>query len=174
MEVKEFNEALQNLHKNTEQTVDFFLYCVKMIKFHLLPRFGASPEAEDFAHDIFKRIYENPNLGYVEKPLAWLYRITDNYVSTVMSKENKYLPLLDNFQYELYVDEFSDKETGKLLFGQLDKTSKNVLMLHEKFGYRYKEIAEMLGLTHANVRTIASRAIKKVKKNAAKLHLDEV
>ncbi|MBD5584710.1 MAG: hypothetical protein HDQ88_06480, partial [Clostridia bacterium] len=92
MTEEEFNEGLERLKAkdNSPKTEEFALYCIEVIKYHLLPRLGKSPELEETAHDIFtQKIFENENLGYIHKPVPWLNKIADNYVNTKSKKDKR-------------------------------------------------------------------------------------
>lgn len=149
------------------------MHCIAIMKYHLLPRLGNSPEMEEIAHDIFtKKIFENENLGYIRKPVPWLNKIADNYVNTKFKKDKRILPLIEDFPYDDYIDHTGNKDLVNQLLKELNKTERQILVLHYDMGYKHKDIAELTGLTYVNVRTISARAIKKLREIATKNNLE--
>ena len=92
-----------------------------------------------------------------------MYRCSINIANEKIEKENKYAELKT-------LDEKVDFEPSIEIFGDLyeklkmlEKDERELIYLVHWDGYNLKEIAEILGVSHANARKKYSRTIKKLK-----------
>lgn len=127
-------------------------------------------EAEDIMQEAFLTAFTKLNDFSGEVAFgAWLKRIVINKSLTQLKKNNKYqevkMEVIPNYEIEEetinYVGLNAEKVTEKI--SSLKQNYQMVLNLHLIEGFDYEEISEILNYTNENVRTIMSRAKKKLK-----------
>lgn len=131
-----------------------------------------NPEvAEDLTHDTFvemtKSIAKFNNHGSFKN---WLYTIAKRQLSAWLRQKYDLpkVPLFDNIaQPEDSIDPEQQQRAIKQvtnLLGQLSATERSVIVLRYLKNYSIKDTAQDLQLSVSNVKVIAHRAIKKLKK----------
>jgi len=129
-------------------------------------------DAEDVVQDVWVR-WQGADRGLVRDPIAYLTTITTrvalNAATSARARREVsaggWLPELDLEP----ADPAREAERGEalevavqVLMERLSSTERAVYVLHEAFGYPFREIAEVLGLSTANARQLASRAGKRL------------
>lgn len=160
MENVEFNALIAKAKNNDGYAIEILSkYCIEIMRKHLSILSGNEQEVEDWAHDVFAyRIYSNLPDYFIEKPAAWLNKVADNYVFTLMKKEKRTTPLIeeitDNRAFSDIVDEIMVKDA----LHKLKKIDYQILVLRYYFKFEYNHIAKMFRLNPATVRQRAFRA----------------
>ncbi len=140
------------------------VYCLKML--------GSVEQAQDVTQEIWERVVrlrERP--VEVHTPLGFLIRIARNLCLNHLRSRKNFVPLgaLEEAALPVYTTpELSDMED--LVVSSLDKLSfdyREVLVLNFYCGYRFDEIAEMLGKTPDAIWMRASRARAQLRKIVA-------
>ena len=101
-------------------------------------------------------------MGYIHNPTGWTYACIENVIKRKLQLGSRYRyeeeaaahGTLDGVEDEIYADQ---------LLKDLDPLEKKIVYYIHWEGYTRKEIASLLHLTHANVRQIYSRALKKLR-----------
>ncbi len=119
-------------------------------------------DALDNIQDVFITIYEKIDT-YEEKykALNWIFTITRNMAMSKLRKK-KITVDIDN-EIISTTDKSEEKILLKNLMTKLTEEEQNIILLHLLWGFKYKEIAEIL---NSNLSTILSkyhRSIKKLK-----------
>ncbi len=165
MTEREFNKLIKNVAVDREALIKIYNFYYKRIVY-FLNRIYPLEFSEDCAQEFFINLLKKPVETKIEKPTAWVYRCCQNIASNKIAKENKYTHL--NAVVEVNFE--SNFELFGELYEKLNSLEKEELeivhMVHWQ-GYNLKEIAEILGLSHANARKKYSRIIKKLKKGNA-------
>lgn len=112
-------------------------------------------EAEDVVHDTYLRA--RPRLRQLREPAlleSWLFRIAVNLCYGRHRRRGGLLARLDRNAGQVAAG--SDVGLRELI-EQLPIRERTVLVLHYGHGYRLDEIAELLSINYATVRTIVAR-----------------
>lgn len=129
-------------------------------------------EAEDIMQEAFLTAFTKLKMYKGEVAFgAWLKRIVINKSLTQLKKNKRY----NDVKMKLIINEEVDVEEEELDFSglqakqviealnRLKENYRVVLTLHFIEGYDYDEISEIVNISNENVRTIMSRAKKKIK-----------
>ena len=154
-----FNKLIEKARANDNRAVcALHDYCISAIKSHLITRFNNRLEAEDWARDVFTfKIYSNLPTVPIDYPLAWLYKIADNYVITLLEKRKVSVEFNENAYPDEYFEDHLNKFIVDEAFSFIDETTCKILVLNNIYGYTYEEIAAMVNLKPAAVRQRARR-----------------
>ena len=165
---KEFNSLLKKIKYDDGARTKFLNYYYVKLKFHLKTYIGSYSDWEDVLHDVIEKLISTDWGGYpyIEHPISWLFRMSDNCARDMIRRE-KFTCELPEFM----PDKFNIDES--LVHGELRAAMKKCLPPEEQYifylylwgGYSLKEIAEILGVSYAGIRTKVSRAYKILKEN---------
>ncbi len=161
MTEKEFNKLIKKVAVDRNALIKIYdFYYRRIISF--LQKTYDKNFSEDCAQEFFLNLLKKPVEGYVENPTAWVYRCSINIAKNKIAKESKYTELKSDEKvgFEISVEIFGDLY-DKLKM--LDNEEQELVRLVHWEGYNLKEIAEILGVSHASVRQKYSRTIKKLK-----------
>ncbi|MDE6586067.1 MAG: RNA polymerase sigma factor [Clostridia bacterium] len=167
MDAKEFNKLIKSHKSDKAAGETLCLYCLPVIKQHLSYQFRVTQDVEDLSHDIYLKILANPPKMPVIAPVAWLYKVTDNYMFTLLREVHPTYELAENISYEID-NSIHDNMMLEEALVSLDDPTRQVLILHDYYGYKLKDIGPMIGKTYDAVRQIHSRLPKKYKKDDTK------
>jgi RNA polymerase sigma-70 factor (ECF subfamily) len=147
-----------------------FVYCTKVL--------GDREQAQDLAQSIWERVIRLRNdPPQVANPTGFLFRIARNLCLNHLRLRKQYdaLPEVDDHRHPSVVMEGEEhSELEGMVLASLDELSfdyREVLILNIYCGYRFDEIAEMLGKTPDAIWARASRAraqLRKVVQNMMK------
>ncbi len=142
---------------------------------------GTATEAEDVLQDAYLRVLERPSSTEVEKPKYYLTtvvtRLCLNHLSSAKTKREQYLgpwlpePVLTEGKPELVtpLEGVMTAESVSIAFlvllESLSPAERAVFLLHEVFGYKHHEVAEMLEKSETACRQLFSRAKQHVAEN---------
>lgn len=151
------------------------LYCTyrKEIMLYLFSICGNWAVAEDLQQEVFLKALLSIPKNY-DNIRAWLYKIARNLCLNYM-KQEKRIVFINNFleTEDLHVcgndllDIYIEKEQFRMLYKALLKLStlkKEILELQYFGNFSLKEIAQLLNLSHENVRILKMRAKIDLKK----------
>ncbi|HET6510990.1 MAG TPA: sigma-70 family RNA polymerase sigma factor [Candidatus Kapabacteria bacterium] len=146
------DEAFTKLFKAHNQRI--FAYCYKML--------GSEEQAQDVAQEVWEKVIDlrkEPPL--VENPVGFLMRITRNKCLDVIKlrKNNSSLSDLDDHQHP-YEEEHESSDEEEIVLRALERLpdeQREVLVLNIYSGYRFDEIAGMLGKSPDAIWARASR-----------------
>ncbi|HSZ43618.1 MAG TPA: RNA polymerase sigma factor SigJ [Trebonia sp.] len=144
---------------------------------------GSAADADDVMQDAFLR-WNATDRAAVANPAAWLTRVVTNLCLTELTsarqRRERYTgtwlpePVLTGADaaaggghgelgpLETVQQRESVSMAMLLLLEELTPPERAVFILHEAFGYRYAEIAEILGKTEAACRQLARRAARRI------------
>jgi RNA polymerase sigma-70 factor (ECF subfamily) len=131
-----------------------------------------SHEAESAAQDVFMRLFEKlPAYELRAKPFRhWLFAVARNYALSSLRKTNR-LDLEDHDSLERLRDRDGGEHSDQLALGwisdadlllfieRLPLIQRQVLTLRHMMGLSHNEIANLLGRTPTDIKTIHHRAI---------------
>ena len=156
------NEAFLRLFRKYNQRIH--LYCLKFI--------GDVAVAEDLAQEMWERLIElRGNPQQVLNPTGFLFRIARNLCLDHLKRQRKIVSLDDVREADHpTTSEHEPTDLEELVLATLDRLpveQREVLILNLYCGYRFDEIAEMLGNTPEAVWARASRARAQLRKMVA-------
>src|ERR1700738_2065839 len=162
-------EQITQLLEELRQPVRRYLLCLNV----------SSMEAEEIIQDTFLRLYRHLHSGGREDNLrGWIFRVAHN-ISINELKRRKYVGSSDPRQEAdpsaLSIDPAPNPEELLLRKERMVRTHAAISALSERQkqclylraeGFRYREIAELLGVTVSTVAELLHRAIKKLTKES--------
>ncbi len=120
-------------------------------------------EAEDVVHDAYLAARRRlPQLRDADALEAWLTAITVNVAFTRHRRRRRLRDLLPRLHRQQAQQRAGRDLALRQLVETLPPRERTVLVLHYGHGYRLQEIADLLDLTHTNVRTIIARTRKRL------------
>ncbi len=122
-------------------------------------------DALDNVQDVFITLYNQID-SYQEgtKPMNWIFTITKNKALSKIRKRKNTIELEDN------TFSFSNEEDQlffKVLMEQLKEEERTIILLHLLWGFKHREIAEILDSKVSTILSKYNRAIKKLKEMGA-------
>ncbi len=153
-------QSLEDIY--TEHMHDLFRY--------LLSLTGDSHFAEDLMQETFYRMLVHIDYYKGEEIRPWLFTIAYNAFIDWYRKEKKYktttveefhLPNVPSTEHEYFVKHEIASWLDSLSSLPLER--RNVLLLRDYYGFSYKEIAEMTGLSLAKVKIELHRGRKEAR-----------
>lgn len=131
------------------------------------------PSAQDATQEVFLRLYVSLRKGErIENLRGWIFRVAHNHGLTIRNREAIALALEPDF--EAQIPDRGDNPEQALLDRErrlrfhhaveaLSDQQRNCLYLRAE-GFRYREIAEILGLSDSSVCVFLQRAIRRLRK----------
>jgi len=126
--------------------------------------------AQEVTQEVFLRLFQTMRKGVlIENPRAWSFRVAHNLGLKVRSRERAFRqvdPDWDRFRHpsDSPEEELLDRERNGRVFralGELSPQQKNCLYLRSQ-GLRYREIAEVMGISASSVNEFLRRAIARL------------
>ncbi len=147
---------------------------------------GSASEAEDAVQDTFLR-WHAADVGRIEVPEAWLTKVLTNLclnqLTSARARRETYVgqwlpePLLAGDPMLGPAATAEQRESVSyavlVLMERLSPNERAVYVLREAFGYRHREIAEILDITEASCQQILHRARKHVADGRTRTEVDE-
>lgn len=154
---KQFEEAFKQ----------YYPQLVAFIERHV----GDAALAQDLAQDVFFKLYEShsdfPNSSCLK---SWLYTTSRNisidYLRHLKVEDNYQLLAAEAMMYTADVDEGINEVLAKKINEALDnlpEQCRQIVKMNIINGYKYTEIADMLGISVNTIRTQISRGYKKLR-----------
>ena len=150
----------------------FEKYHIKIFNFFLRLS-NSHQQSEDMVQEVFLRTLRyRASFREESKFSTWLYKIARNVNIDFFKKQKNEIPINDNIDSETKKSEFPEEKLQKqqeraLISKALSKLSLNkreVLILSRFENLKYQEIAKLLNCSISNVKILAYRAIKDLKK----------
>ncbi len=122
--------------------------------------------AEDIAQDALLRFVEVQGQRAIQTPRAWLYRVATNLLRDRARRDSmaaRRPPPVESDAPPRPDQQFERKEAIRMVRAALERLperDRELLMLRES-GFRYREIAEILGVRTESVPTMAARALQR-------------
>ena len=116
------------------------------------------------AQGIFLKLTTMETQKYLKAHATSLRKITDNIVLDKLRVSHVDLELLDSQPSDFDIDKTITKADTQNALARLDKISQKIIYRHYWEKYKLKEVAVMLKMSYVNVRQIASRAYKELKR----------
>ena len=153
--------AFSKLYKNYEEPIYRFIYF----------RIGDKEISEDLTSEVFLKIFDflKNKEAKIQNFRAFLYKTANNSIIDFYRLRKDTVSLDETKEISHPSD--AEDQTDKLLqinqlkkyFNQLKPEYQNPVLLHYFEGLSYKEIAEVLGESEANVKMRSHRGIKLLK-----------
>lgn len=139
---------------------------------------GDPTEAEDVAHDAFICVFRKIHTFRGESAFSsWLYRLTTNLVLIRLRKRNHKVSSLDEIldsedhgsvfneigRPDLHLAGLFDRLNLQAAIDLLPKGYKSTFILHDIYGYRHEEIAEMCGCSSGNSKSQVHKARQRLR-----------
>jgi RNA polymerase sigma-70 factor (ECF subfamily) len=140
---------------------------------YLLTLSLAPGQAQEATQEVFLRLYVALRRGErIENPRAWIFRVAHNHGSHVRSREDHTRPL--DPEIETLIEDRRENPEQTLLqrerharfhsaLHSLSEQQRNCLFLRAE-GFRYREIAGILGVSDSTVGEFLRRAITRLRK----------
>lgn len=164
MNSHKFNRLLQKIQYDKKAIEEIYTEYFPKIVIHLTRRFGKLISAEDIAQEVFVTLMSTKNFSPVEFPTSWMNKIADNKAIDKIKQSHTEIQLTEAYAAPFSSENLVIKEDLKKVLEKLDEESQMIIYLHIWEGYGHKEIAELLNLSHTNVRTKISRAYSALRK----------
>jgi RNA polymerase sigma-70 factor (ECF subfamily) len=135
---------------------------------------GVDPAgAQEVAQEAFLRLFVALDKGdAIDNRKAWLFRVAHNFAHNLRTRESRTGPWTDKLD-EMLVDSKDNPEQAVLEreklarlhreVGRLSEQQRNCLRLRSQ-GFRYREIAEIIGVRTSTVSEFLKRAIERLGK----------
>ncbi|MCB0688182.1 MAG: RNA polymerase sigma factor [Saprospiraceae bacterium] len=103
--------------------------------------------------------------------LGWIFRIAKNVLMDHYRTHRRTAEINDEVMGHPYAQEedYSQSTDIEIAMGHLDEMYREVLILTRYDELKYKEVAEIIGLSETGVKTRVHRAIKQLKENYLKV-----
>lgn len=126
---------------------------------------GDADVAEDAAQEAFVRLFEREPDGERPSLRAWLYRVATNFVrdrARVRSGREDLLeqhgaPLRSHPSPEGQLERREERALVRRVLDRIPERDRRMLLMREE-GFRYREIAEAVGVKASSVGTLLARA----------------
>lgn len=153
------DHAFRTLFRAHNQRI--FAYCFKLL--------GDEEQAQDIAQEVWEKVIDlRKEPPAVENPVGFLIRIARNKCLDVIKLRKSHLSLSDlDDHHHPSSEEHERSEEEELVLRALDRLpieQKEVLVLNMYSGYRFDEIAEMLGKSPDAIWARASRGRAQLRK----------
>lgn len=171
--------AMLGLEKGTvrleDKVAEIFEALREPVYHYLVASFRDSADAEEITQEAFFRLYRHLHSGRsVTDARPWIFRVAHN-IAVERLTVNKRFTTIDSHSWEEIMDLLSDPglspeqnvlqveryERLHARLGLLSRQQQQCLHLRAE-GFRYKEIAEILGIEISSVAEFLRRAIKKL------------
>lgn len=124
-------------------------------------------DAEDAMQDVYLSIHKSAHL-YVPmgRPMEWIMTVTRNICISKLRERKKLLPLDEQNELPAVFPDISRREDRIVIseaLKALGDDERRIVILRSTAGLRHREIAAVLGIPPATVRSKYNRAIKKLK-----------
>lgn len=139
---------------------------------------GDLETARDVVQETFLRLWREDTAELDGRMPQWLFTVCRNYALDVRRKEKRMTTLAEPIAADTTTREPSPEElaehrdTSTEILGWLDRLPDNqqeVIRLKFQNGLRYKQIAEITGLSATNVGFLIHKGIKTLRERAARL-----
>jgi RNA polymerase sigma-70 factor (ECF subfamily) len=155
-------EALEELYNSMSKDIYTFLLMFCKDKY----------TAEDVLQETFIAIYENAaSYRVYNNPRAWIFTIAKNKALNIIKKDSRMTSIetLENDiadTAENIENIILDKIQADMLLSVLSEKDKKIVILHAVYGFKHREIAELMSLPLDTVTRRYKESIAKKKKKS--------
>jgi len=130
-------------------------------------------KAEDILQETFISIYENAGSYTIFKnPKAWIYTIAKNKAINLIKKDSRTTSIDSPENSEIIQNNYTENTENNiinkmhmdLLFSVLSEKDKKIVILHAVYGFKHREIAELLDIPLGTIKRRYKESIDKMKK----------
>ena len=145
-------------------TVADYNYCVNTnadaVYRFLLKNLRDTEIAYDLVQDSFEKLWVNVDKVAAERAKSYLFTTAYHKLVDHVRQEKRRAPMSEaDLNTHAHSDQYSDlMEKLEVAIAQLPSDQKSVIMLRDYEGYSYREIAEITGLSEAQVKVYIYRA----------------
>ena len=149
-------EALARLYEAMSKEIYVFLLTFCKDKY----------TAEDALQETFISIYESAKSYTIfNNPRAWIFTIAKNKAINIVKKDSRTVSIDDEMIEESNLENtIIDRMQLDALFSVLSDQDKKIVVLHAVYGFKHREIAEMLNLPPGTIMRRYKQSIDKMKK----------
>ena len=161
---------LSNIKKGDMESLGLLYDCTKRQLFGLCYTYFKNREkSEDALSEAYLNIVKEIDKFKGKNGFNWMYTITKNICLNKLKEDSRYT--IDEYNDELqneYTD-IEDKSDVACVIIQiaskvLDDKECKILLLHAMFGYKFKDIASIIGGLESTTRWQYNNALKKVRR----------
>lgn len=154
---------------------DVFAHYRPYLKRFLTLRMGSEADAADLAQEAYLRLTRVKHQELIEKPEAYLFRISINLANELQLKRKRDLEALDldtlretggdgdDAAFEDALERRADIFLLETILDDLPELYRAILLLRKRDGYSHKEIAERLEISPQTVHTYLKRALAQIR-----------
>jgi len=124
-------------------------------------------DAKDIVQDVFERLWINRSNIELPKAKSWMFTTAHNAMINFSNKKGRIQLSNEMMAFDKASSEKNVFESNQVVdraVSILPPVQKSVILLRDLEGYSYKEIAQILDLSDAQVKVYLFRARKKIKK----------
>lgn len=170
MEKFRFNKLIQNIKFNKKDFEELYVYYFPRIKVFIGRRYKDESFGEDIAQEFFLKINRLVITKWIDYPTTWVMKVCDNLVKTFIRKVPDSVPLNEEICASIANDNYIHLKNGGIseeniaALKHLDKLTLEIFVMHYYEGYKFIEIAKILGMEYDTVKRRHSRGLNKLKK----------
>lgn len=125
----------------------------------------------DLMQSVFEKILKGKHTYRKEYPfVGWIFRIAKNVLMDHYRNEKRTLEINEEvMRVKEKEEEYFQKSEIEIALDQLDDMYREVLVLTRYEELKYKEVAQIIGVSETGVKTRVHRAIKQLKDNYLKV-----
>ena len=142
-----------------EHSNNLFGYAIKFLR--------NKEDARDIVQDVYEKLWINRKSVEFEKAKSWMFTTAHNAMINFSNRKGR-IHLTDEMNAfdrgTAASISFESNQVVDRAVSFLPPVQKSVILLRDLEGYSYKDIAEILDLTDAQVKVYLFRARKKIKK----------
>jgi RNA polymerase sigma factor (sigma-70 family) len=159
LSTEHYNKAVKEYAKN------IFRYILKSTK--------DEASAKDIVQDCYVKLWEHKETVDHNKVRSWLFTTAYHMMINQINRSKKIIRMEGSGYLEPVIvnQDFDLKELIDKSLDELPPVQKTVILLRDLEGYNYKEIAEMLTLSEAQVKVYLFRGRQKIKNALKELHI---
>lgn len=155
------DEEVEQTYEQTRNAIGAYLLCLGV----------PQSQVQEVTQEVYLRFYETRRKGQdIQNPRAWLFRVAHNLGLKVRSRERSFRAVSPDWDRFIHPDADSpervllDREKMSRVAAALETLSpqqRNCLYLRSE-GLRYREIAEVIGVSSSTVNEFLRRAISRL------------
>lgn len=149
------NDAFTKLYQNTKRGVYAFIYSY----------LKNTVETEDAMQTVYLKVKQSASrFNQSGNGRAWILQIAKNHALDLIKKQGRFTSIETSPEVHYF-----DKDTGLGIVGDamqkvLTEEEQRIIILHVLWGYRHREIGEILNSPTGTVTSKYKRAVEKLKK----------
>lgn len=162
--------SIKRLKKGDQSAFnDIYEYTYRKIYFIVLPIIKDKSLAEDIMQDTYLKFLEKLYDYNAKNSLAYILTIAKNLAINMYNKRKREFKYdaseMDRFSYEEFIEfNLENEEIVKSALAVLNKTERNVFLLHNLENMKHKEIALIMDKPLGTITWTYQQAVKKMKK----------